>query len=252
MALPKQPKPIYTDDYYRLEKLVSDPAFKAKVDALFTLYKEEGCPIPDKLFKTYQEYEAWLKVFWERHKAAEQQEWMDEFITPGQFLEDRLREAGLDHKNSKYKEFLTFHVFLGRPYLLERAFNLRWIRNRKTGTPELFIQLLPHTKKEHIEARWGDIVREMERLPDYMGKSKPWVNFERDLEIFQTYQSVKEERERSGKKSNSRWKKDQGVQPLDYEVLSYLGEKYPNLKLGDIRKAVSRVAKLDAPPKEDV
>lgn len=234
MASKKQARPVYTTDYYRLEKLVSSSEFEKKVRWLRSEYEKAGCPLPDKPFETYREYEAWLKLFWEQHMNAEYAK-MKEPITPGQFLEDRLYEAKLDHRNPKYKEFLMFHVFLGRPHLLERAFDLLWMRVKPTDDPKLFIQLMPHTKKEDIEAHWGDIAKEIRRLPGYIGKSKQWESSERDFEVYDEYKRL---REASGRKraANS-W------QSVDKWVYSELHEKHPELTASNIRAIVARTRK---------
>lgn len=251
MASKKQTKPVYTADYYRIEKVVSDPGFKAKVKELRAAYAKAGCPLPAKPFEKYRDYRDWLDLFWERHMAAERDR-TEEPITPGRFLDDRLIEAGLDHRNDKFKKALEAHVFYGRPHLTERLFVLRWMRSKPTSEPELFIQLLPHTKKEHIEAHWGEIAEEMKRLPGHLGKSKRWETFERDLEIYRTYQQVKDERMNSGERSGKGWMYKGKPQPLDYEISSRMSEKYPNLTLAAIRKAISRIEELNHPLKEDV
>lgn len=274
----KKARPIYTDDYYRMEKLVNDPIFKKKVKGLRVVYEKAGCPLPSKGFEKYREYMDWLNVFWdaftkiERGALAQEikriQEdpavsedkkyWKimnahDQLLppTPGKFLEDCVREGGLDYKNRKYKDFLELHVFLGRLHLSEPLFNIRWIRNQKTEKMELFIQLLPHTKKEHIETFWTEVSKEVERLPGYLGKNKPWDTFERDLEIYHTYQQVKDERPKDQKRASPTWPQEGGPMPLDYETLMRVCEKHKGLTLSAVRKAVTRIAELDL-PNEDV
>ena len=74
-------------------------------------------------------------------------------------------------------------------------------------------------------------------MPEYLGKSKKWETFDRDLEIYTAYEKL-----RSGR-TEKRAEDFGGA--LDQHVWSEMRKKYKKLKLDDVRRAVSRVAKLD-------
>ncbi len=102
---------------------------------------------------------------------------------------------------------------------------------------ELFIQIYPHTKREHISAFWDNIVVDQKYLSGYIGKSKKWENFDRDLEIYEVYKNIKSNKPN---KESMRSK-----YPMDREIYIQLHNKYSRLKLSDIRKSISKIAKLE-------
>ena len=235
-------KPIYTDDYYRMEKLVKDEKFQNKLQILLSSYKEIGAEIPRAGVKNLDGFLRWTNNFWNKYSKLERSGVSEENLPQlfGYWADDILAEFSLDIKNRKYSDFLELYVFFKRDHLKESFFEVRWIRNKETDTMELFIQIYPHTKREHISAFWDDIVMDQKHLSGYIGKSKKWENFDRDLEIYTIYKKIKSQR------PNKRAL--QSETPLDFAIWGELTIKYRSLKLSDIRKAISRIEKLEAKP----
>lgn len=270
MKSKKNARPIYTDDYYRMEKMVHDPEFKQEVDSVFLRFRKFGCPVPVNGFRSDKLYMEWLnKVLslWARIDSSKdfadayndiekdpsltyrqifqrKQEFLENSLPPipGHFIERLLKGSGLDPKNKKYYDFLASYLFLGEKHLSERPFNLTWRRNASTDKFELLIQLLPHTKREHITAGWSQIAKEQKRFSDYIGKSKKWERFEKDLEIYHAYEK---ERLRVTRKKDSKAWFISGSAPIDETVWAQLHKKYPKITLQQIRSSVSRIKRLD-------
>lgn len=265
-----QPDPIYTDDYYRLEKLVNDSRFQKRIQQQRALYKQLGCPIPARGFRKYQRYIAWLNKFWAAHakieygelarerqliqnnpslserekfqQAAEAEERLLP-LPPGNFFEELLQEFALDPRNEKYKDFLEGYTFLGKKHLSEPFFRISYKRNEKTDEWELFIQLYPYTKQEHINAFWGEIAQDQQRLKGWRGKNKKWEQFDRDLHIFNVYQEIK------STMPGKRVTKASGFFAIDVAVWNTLRKvdkvRFKDLTLSQVRKAVTRIASLN-------
>jgi hypothetical protein len=235
-------KPIYTTDYYKMEKLIQNKKFQNKLEVLLSSYKAIGSPIPKSGVKNLDGQMEWINNFWkkyyERKKTGLNEQELPQLW--GYWIDDILTEFKLDPKNSKYSDFLESYIFFGKKHLNESFFETRWIRNQETDKMELFIQIYPHTKREHISAFWDEIVKDQKYLPEYIGKSKKWENFDRDLEIYTIYQKIKSERpsKRALLSGHS----------LDFTIWGELTTKYPNLRLGDVRKAISRIEKLETKP----
>jgi hypothetical protein len=161
---------------------------------------------------------------------------------PGQFIEDLLREGGCNPRNDKYKDFLERYIFFGQKHLSEVYSSIHWKKHHLTGKPELFIQVFPYTKLEHIAKFWDQVTEEQKAFSDYVGKSKKWTTFERDLFIYNTWQEAKVALEKRPMKK--RWFEGERP-PLDEFVCAKISKEYPNITLQQIRKAVCRVAELD-------
>ena len=262
--------PVYTDDYYRMEKLISSARFQNRVIWLTEKYTDHGCPIPKHGFRKYEGYMKWLNDFWgtwskinysEDMKAAKKKiadsdslSGEEKFVeidkleteklppVPGQFIEDILLESKIDPRNEKYKNFLERYIFFGQKHLSETYSSIRWTKNERTKEPELFVRIFPYTKLEHIAKFWDQVMEEQKSFPDYVGKSKKWTTFERDLSIYNTWQEAKTEIEHRPLKK--RWF-EAGRPPLDEFVWAKVSKEFPKITIQQIRKAVSRVAELD-------
>ena len=239
MPSKKKENPIYTNDYYRMAKLTRNAVFKAKLKKLLENYEEIGCPIPKGGFKNHDQHIKWLNTLFDKHEKMERANMEEEFLPPiiGYWRDDILTEFGFDPKNSKYTDFLDSYILFGKKNLEEYSFETRWIRNTETDKMELFIHVYPYTKREHVSKYWKHVVKEQEHMPEYLGKSKKWETFDRDLEIYTAYEKL-----RSGR-TEKRAEDFGGA--LDQHVWSEMRKKYKKLKLDDVRRAVSRVAKLD-------
>jgi hypothetical protein len=262
-------KPIYSKDYYRMEKLVHDPNFKKRVREMLNWYAQIGAPVPSKPME-YSGYLEWLNKFWDAYtkldmgEVANKQKQIQENTaipneekywvimemrdktlppTPGKFLEDLLEQFGHDPKNQKFDDFLEAYIFRGKKHLSESLFTIIWKRNTKSDKMELFIQLEPHTRKEHIEAFWDQIEDDLKHLPGHLGKSKEWKTLDRDLEVFNEYEALKKSIPKGSKLHSN--KHGGNRHPLDIQVWQKLYGKYPELTLSMVRKAVTRVAALN-------
>lgn len=233
-------QPVYTADYYRIEKLVKNPRFQERFQQQRALYKQLGCPIPAQGFRTYQHYVKWLNKFWAAHAKITNGE---PPLPPGNFFEEALEEFGLDPRNEKYKNFLEAYMFLGKKHLSEPFFRIVYKRNEKTDDWELFIQLYPYTKREHVDAFWNKIAEDQKRLAGWRGKNKKWEQFDRDLHIFNVYQEIK------STVPGKRAAKASGAFAIDVAVWNALREedkaRFQDLTLSQVRKAIARIASLN-------
>lgn len=232
-------KPVYSTDYYKIEKLVKDKVFQSRLQSLLDSYKQINSPLPKSGVKNLDGQMEWINTFWKRYYEFKKTGLTEEELPQlwGYWIDDILAEFNLDPKNRKYSDFLESYIFFNRKHLNESFFETRWIRNQETDKMELFIQIYPHTKREHLSAFWNEIIKDQKYLSGYIGKSKKWENFDRDLEIYTIYKKIKSERlsERAL----------QSEDPLDFVIWGELTTKYHNLKLTDIRKAIFRIEKLE-------
>lgn len=268
--MPKQKNinvPIYSQDYYRFQKLVQDPKFQEEVRRLYSRYEKFDCPVPPGGFKKYKQYENWLDQFWKIytqqekiHGRQKENVFHDEEeiegrkrfkikVTldlkdsrfppmPWQFIEEILVEFNFDDKKEEYKDFLSDYLFRGKKEYREEVLRTRGIRNEKTGQFEWFIQIFPHTKRDHVIENWDFISKTLEDIPGYVGKNKPWENFKRDLYIHSIYKNLQKKLER-------RTSPAKGERPLDEQTWHIVKKRYPGLNLSKIKDAVSRVDSLD-------
>ena len=237
--------PAYTDDYYRVETMIQNPLFKKKMSDFFAEREKMGYPIPKKGFKTWDQYIDWGKDFWKRYSELEKTVPEDELPTDlWEFQQEILTDAELDWKNKKYVDFLDSYMFFGVRHLCEELFVIKWIRNTETDKMELFLQLHPHTRREHILKFWDEISKEQKYLPGYTGKNKERTAFDRKLNIHRTHEEVRKKvLKESAINSEVRRKK-----PLDRETFIEMENKPRNLTLSKIRKANSQINKLKKKP----
>lgn len=267
----KELEPIYSSDYYRMEKLIKSHRFQTRLRELRALWKKWGVPMPEKGFERVNEYYAWrehLLAVYNKNLQSEdvaramkrvdddpsfsamekywrQAEVRDELSPPlpWSIIEQLLKESNLDPKNEKYRHFLTVYIFLRQPHLSEAFFSMLWKRNEKTDEMELFLKLEPHTKREHILAFWDKIAAEQKKLPGYRGKNKARKSFERDLHIFDVYQDIKSGV--SGKRVSKR-ERYFGIDALVWQRLREENKKaFECLTLAQVRKSIGRISALN-------
>jgi hypothetical protein len=157
-----------------------------------------------------------------------------DFLPPlyGAVFGDILEHFNIDRNDRKFHDFLEFYVFLDRTEYPTSLFGVRWIRNEKTKNMELFIQLFGHTKKEDVVNNWEFIAKDQQHLPGYMGKSKEWENFDRDMEIYGMYKKLNEDNPGKRQKMS-----------VDKEIYCELVSKYKSLTLASIRNTITKTAK---------
>jgi len=147
-------------------------------------------------------------------------------------LKDILSNFSLDDSYSRPIEWFILYNNLN--YQTPK-FRIKFCKD-KSGQDELWIKIFANTKKEDILKLWGRIKIFQRWLPDYEGKLKKWTNFERDLEIYQTYKKCKKELQGKKRAGNS-------IDAVDVCVSEKICDKYPNLSITNIRKIISRFNK---------
>ena len=249
---------VFDRNHYKAKIMLRDPWFIKKMAWLEQRFAECGCPIPKKRFKTYKDYLAWNKdSFWERYSEisrskeyrAKTQEitggaqsypveilnqlddLKDEVLPPmyGDVFRQILLRFDIDPNDRGFKDFLEFHLFLGRSFYPTRMFAISWKRKKPGNPAELFIQIFPHTRKEDILARWDWVVEEQQSFSDYMGKNKEWKNFERDMDIRDAYVVEKNMKNRT--------------RALDERVWNRVHKKWPKLTIKSIPAIDSKTRK---------
>ena len=263
---------VYDTNYYRVKELLANQLFVKKVQWLKDKFIEFGCPIPKDGFGTYQEYMDWNKRYWSvyaklrygeeyKNKVKEITKGKDTygvdemnkinelesvFLPPvyGQYLENLLEEFGIDKNDKGFSEFIEYHIFLNKNTYPTTMALTKWIKDEKTGKWELFLQIFGHTRKEYLINYWDFIVEDQKSLPDYQGKNKAWEMFDRDKEIYDLYESMR------NKIAGKRTKK--GERPIDEEIYVRIAGKYPDISLSTIRSIITEVKKFHAGYKKAV
>lgn len=258
-----QKRKIYDQNYYKAKTILRDPWFIKKVSWLKNRFKEVGCPVPEHGFKNLKQYDKWRNEYWDtRNRMYQDKEFLkrqkeitsgkdkitskeydtlenfrNSYLPPvyGEIFREILEHFKIDKNDSDFRDFIERYIFLGLDEYPSTIIGTRWIRNPKTDKMELFIPVLGHTKKEDIINNWDFISREQKRLPDYLGKSKEWEEFDRDLEIYNLYKKIK-----SGEFKDIT---DFKLQATDCETYIQLHKKYKSLTTDKIRNIVSRTAK---------
>ncbi len=230
--------PIYSDDYYRFQKMTNDPVFKARVRALFAWYKKHGCS-PSLPFEKYEQYRLWVSSVWKAHDALDESE-QDETVIPGYFVESVLRQFGFDSNNDDYQNFITNYLFYGKTDGYSGVlFTTLLKRNEQTDKPELFIQIFPHTRIEHLKAHWDKIEMIQEKFPGYRGKNKKRETFSRDEYIYSVYKKAK------SKLKTKRTSPKKGEDPLYIQTHKIVSKKYPAVTIEQMKIAITKMRRLD-------
>jgi hypothetical protein len=267
MVSVKKLQPIYSKDYYRMEKLVLSKRFQKSVRWVRDEYRKLGHPIPKKGFKSNKEYISWFKSFAPFYHDLNKKE-ADRAIMPiknnktlsgfdkavqitkterrllallpNTFVESLMEEYGLDTNNDKYFEFIRAYIFRGQKHLLENPVTATLKRNAGSIW-ELSISVSPYTTLYHIQDSWKEIKKLQKFLPEYLGKNKERKKFERDLHIYDIHQKAKYE---LGRKRATFFE-----DAIDVEAQRRLhdeGKKgFKRLTLSQIRQAVARIQELD-------
>jgi hypothetical protein len=211
-------KPVYNQQYYKIQALLKNKEFQADVRWLKDEFDRFGVPIPDDGFTSYKDYEEWNVMFWEvfsiREQSADVKELWKKYANPednkihtgekydkyqeekaelvppvyGDYLRSLASKHDFDYNNKDIREFLMSYVFFGRSELLEPLFMVSHKRNQKTNDWEMFIRVYPWTTKDDIVENWNVVNEEQARYPTHMKRNQPWSNFDRDYEILMLYE----------------------------------------------------------------
>ncbi len=261
----KQSRKIYDQNYYKAQAMIRDQWFLEKIDWLKKRFAEVGCPLPRKPFKKYKQYKTWNEHFWNRFAEMERSdeyiqnklritggkkrisseeydaldEFREKFLPPvyGQTYNEILNHFGIDYNDRGFRDFLELYIFFGRREYRTPHFYVAWKRKEKTEQMELFVQILGHTKKEDIMENWGQIAEEQKRLKDYIGKSKEWKTFDRDIMVYNLYKELKK------KLTPNRELGLSGFTATDINILAKMRKKWPKLTTNGIRTIITRTKK---------
>ena len=257
----KPKRKIYDKNYYIAQAMLRDPWFIDKIFWLKNRFEEVGCPIPQNGFKDLKQYDKWHDKYWNTRSRMYQdkefitkqkeitggkekitseeydtlKDFRDSYLPPvyGAIFGEILEHFKIDRDDSKFRDFIERYIFLGYDKYPSTIIGTRWIRNLKTDKMELFIPILGYTKKEDIVNNWDFISNEQKRLPNYLGKSKKWEEFDRDIEIFNLHKEIKINGPEKGFE----------LKALDNEIYVQLHQKYKSLTLNKIRNIISKTAK---------
>ncbi len=262
---------IYDQNYYKAQEMLRNPWFKKNISSLKNKFRDFGCPIPKKGFKTLKEYMDWNQnQFWKSYfdteksskfqaklnkitggkkswgtKEQDQIEKLKLKLLPpiyGETYDEILEKFNINRKDRGFRDFLERHIFFNKDTYFTPLFSINWIRNKKTNKMELFVKLNGHTRKEDLINGWDFIAKEQKDLPDYTGKNKKWENFKRDNEIYELYLKLRK------KRNFKRAQKDESA--IDAMIYQEIRKKHYELSFSSIRSIVSRVKAFRVASKE--
>ncbi len=263
----KKTRTIYDSDYYRMQLLIQSHDFVNRTEKMMNNFKKIGYPLPRGGFNTYKEYLDWNeKYFLKRQEIANSKELSDkiEKIKNGEetvgpekyyqiealrkkhipplieeYISDILNNAGINRKSKKYESyqrFLIFNIFLNKEKFSNPPLIIKRIRNKDTDTLDLFIQILPYTRKEDIVNAWPFIKQHQKLLSEYKERIKEYKKFQRDLDIYNIYQKFKNEPRIALQNSADN--------RIDSRTWNKIKDKYGDLSWENIRKIVSNIENL--------
>lgn len=212
----------YTDRYHSIRELIASSSFREWHEDILVYYEGFEYPLPD----TNQQNEPnivneWIEGMWntreklinskrfidaklsflEEHKNPTMNEF-DNFVFKyipepiGAFISNILIKCkNFSHQKDKeeikiYKKYILEFLLTGKKEYQE-PFYIREIRNYK-GEIDLYIKILPHTKKEDINSHWKDIAIKQKKLKGYKSNYDEKKNTERDVLIFELYKKYKD------------------------------------------------------------
>lgn len=251
-------KTVYHNKHYLFKTLLKNEEFLKDVQWLKDNFKHFGIGIPENGFDSYRKYLEWNKVFWDKVVEAqdtpefknamneirdsdgmirgdENIQKMDEIqdkyvpVIYGEYIDRILRKYELDIRDKKNKEFMILYIFLGRDDFQEDPFRVIHIRNQKTKRMELFIKIEPWTTSKDILSNWKLIEKQQKSYPEYIERNTPWREYDRDMDIYESYIKLKD----SGYNFGS----------LEESIMHDLTKKKYSLEINQIRTIISRTKK---------
>jgi hypothetical protein len=221
-------KPIYDAKYYKTQEIAVDPEFLNDIKSLLNSFSTFGCPVPQKGFRKYSEFDAWQKKLWKKYDNFVRKNKIQEdypIVVYGQRIDKILKKHGLDPKNRDDKYWIEqFIFFKKKDYEKPLAF-IKYIPPLEGKDPELWIRYFGHTKPSDIKAE--KLLEYQKLLPDYRGKNKP-----KDKEILRRNKIVIDlylaEKDKSRGSIYARERRVRG-QSIAQVVVDKLKKKYPEL-----------------------
>lgn len=182
---------IYNADFYKITAVLLSKKFLVLESEIQSKYTTLTLPFPKKGFNNYDQYSAWLK------KARKTKE------SPGEIIENLLKEFNLDPKNEYYRNCVTARLFFHKQPWEESPYSqphIELITRKNDTTKELWVKIHPWTKKADYMKLWSSIKGIQRTLPGYRGKEKFQVTFERNFAVYQLYLKAKRDLETSSEK----------------------------------------------------
>lgn len=248
-------KKIYDRIYNRMKILLINDSFLKEIKKFRENYNipATGFKKSEECKKWYDEMEKKFKPFKEKVQFLEinpktkQTKIKSKYIYLSK-LEEKLaddiettilKKFRLD--NEEFLEPIRWLVLYNNLDYATDVFEIK-LKKKQNGENELWLKILPHTKKQDIVQLWDRIKLFQQWLPDYRSKLKEWINIERDYEIYSLYKKYCKElglRKRAENLTNLL----EAKMPIDHYIYSKISKKYPDISLSNIRKIISRFKK---------
>ena len=266
----KKVRTIYDSDHYKMQLLTQSEIFIHKISKLKNSFKKVHCPIPKKGFSTYKDYLNWKDEYLLKINEIENSKELKEKINkitknnekigPDEYYQieslkektlppiiekyigDILEANGILRKDKNYEKcqlFLMMHIFLGQENFSNPVLVFKQMRNRGTDQMELFVQILPNTRKEDVINAWPLIRRNQKMMPGHKDKIKEYKKFKRDLDIYNIYKKF--QRESKAKPEKKSMAHDNRIDNKTYKQIK---DKYGEMSWESIRKVVSNMEKF--------
>jgi hypothetical protein len=221
-------KPIYDAKYYKIQQIVADPRFLDDVKNLLDSFSTFGCPVPNKGFRRYSDFDVWQKTLWKKYddyvkKTGEQEDLP--IVVYGHTINQILKRYDLDPRNKDDKYWIEQFIFFKKKEYEKPLAVIKYIPPLEGKDPELWIRYFGHTKPSDIKAE--KLLEYQKLLPDYRGKNKP-----KDKEILRRNKIVIDlylaEKDKSRGSIYARERRVKG-QSIAQVVIDKLKRKYPEL-----------------------
>ena len=115
----------------------------------------------------------------------------DYLVIFGEYIKELIFKYKINGDLKQNENFLHAHIFFGRIDFEETPFKTIYRYNEKNKECELFVQIMPWTRKKDFENNWGLVEDRQIKLKEYISKNKEWKNFHRDLEIYKVFDKLK-------------------------------------------------------------
>ena len=250
-------KKIYDRTYNKMKMLLTKDSFLKEIEKI-----RENYNIPSTGFdglKKTKDFKRWSDEMEEKFRPVKEKVQFVKINSQTKQVEERSKSVYF----SKFEESLadTIELLILKKFHLNEDFlePMRWLilhnnleyatnsfemvlKQNQKGKNELWLKILPHTKKRDIIQLWDRIKLFQQYLPNYRGKLKEWTTIERDYKIYNLYKKYRRElglRKRAENLTNLL----EGKQPIDHYIYSKISKKYTNISLSNIRKIISRFKK---------
>lgn len=167
-------KPIYDAKYYRVQEIAADPGFLNDIKGLLDSFSTFGCPVPQKGFRKYSEFDVWQKKLWKKYEDFVRKTGVQEdfpIVVYGHTIDQILKRYSLDSKNKDDKYWIEQFIFFKRKEYEKPLAIIKYVPPLEGKDPELWIRYFGYTKPSDIKAE--KLLEYQKLLRDYRGKNKP-------------------------------------------------------------------------------